>query len=218
MNWQERFLLSGFSHGNGLKIKWAGSYWSEIVEGLKYVDQQSDLTNSTWYYTWGARVTGNRPGITETNLLNQEFVPEKWGKGGGTKVFYENKRWSHLLGANEPDHVEQSNISVEEAIEEWPILMKTGARLGSPATTDFNWLYRFIDECDVRNYRVDYVVIHAYWGGKNPSSWYNEMKKVHERTGRPVWIKEWNNGANWTNESGWNGKNYNEHNARQATE
>ena len=99
------------------------------------------------------------------------------GKRRWYKSFYENKRWSHLLGANEPDHVEQSNISVEEAIEEWPILMKTGARLGSPATTDFNWLYRFIDECDVRNYRVDYVVIHAYWGGKNPSSWYNEMKK-----------------------------------------
>lgn len=197
------------------KKGWAGSYWPEITEGLKYVDQQSDLTNSTWYYTWGARVTGNRPGITETNLLNQEFVPEKWGKGGSVAAFYENKRWAHLLGANEPDHVEQSNVSVEEAIEEWPILMKTGARLGSPATTDFNWLYRFIDECDVRNYRVDYVVIHAYWGGKNPSSWYNEMKKVHERTGRPVWIKEWNNGANWTNESGWNGKNYNEHNANK---
>lgn len=27
------------------------------------------------------------------------------------------------------------------------------------------------------------------------------MKEVHEKTGRPLWITEWNNGANWTHET-----------------
>jgi Tfp pilus assembly protein PilX len=196
------------------KKGWVGTYWDSQNDGLKYVDEQSDLTNSTWYYTWGASVYGSS-NAKETSLINQEFVPEKWGKGGSTSAFYNNKRWSHLIGQNEPDHTEQSNVTVDEAIAEWPILMKTGARLGSPATTDYNWLYNFMTECEMRNYRVDFVVVHAYWGGKSASSWYSDLKKIHERTGRPIWIKEWNNGANWTNEGGWNGKGYNEANANK---
>ncbi len=182
------------------KKGWVGTYQESQGAGLQYVDQQSDKTNSTWYYTWGASVYGSS-NATTTTLINQEFVPEKWGGGGNVNAFYSNKRWSHLLAQNEPDHSEQSNLSVEAAVAEWPILMKTGARLGSPATTDFNWLYSFMGECAEKNYRVDYVAIHAYWGGKSPSNWYNDLKKVHEATGRPIWITEWNNGANWTNES-----------------
>src|SRR5690554_323818 len=181
------------------KKGWAGTFDDFQGEGLKYVDQQCDITNSTWYYTWGSSVYGSS-NATTTTLLNQEFVPEKWGKGGNTGSFYRNKRWAHLIGQNEPDHVEQSDVTVEEAVAEWPILLKTGARLGSPATTDFNWLYKFMDQCADKNYRVDYVVVHAYWGGKSPSNWYNDLKRIHERTGRPIWLKEWNNGANWTNE------------------
>lgn len=50
------------------------------------------------------------------------------------------------------------------------------------------------------NYRVDFVALHCYWGGKSPQNWYNDLKYIHERTGRPLWITEWNNGANWTTE------------------
>ena len=79
--------------------------------------------------------------------------------------------------------------------------MQTGMRLGSPATTDFNWLYNFMNECRQRNYRVDYVVVHAYWGGLSATEWYQKLKVIHQRTKRPLWIKKWNNGANWTKES-----------------
>jgi hypothetical protein len=179
--------------------------------------QLSDLTNtnSTWFYDWKSSLSIN--GVTVSSLVDQEYVPEKWGAGGSTSVFYSNKRWSHLIGQNEPDHKEQSNVSVETAIAEWPILMKTGARLGTPAATNFNWLYNFMDEAESKNYRVDYVVIHCYWS-KSPQKWYDDLKAVHTRTGRPIWIKEWNNGANWTTEGGWDkdadgNRIYNEKNA-----
>ncbi len=183
------------------KKGWAGSIWTSMPEGLKYVTEQCDYTNSTWYYNWGSDPVGTEnPKRTYINY-NQEFVPEKWGAGGSGKSLYTLEDVSHLIGYNEPDHKEQSNVSVEKAIEEWPILQKTGLRLGSPATTDFNWLYSFMSECKKRNYRVDYVVIHAYWGGLSALEWYNKIKAVHDRTGRPIWIKEWNNGANWTKET-----------------
>ena len=182
------------------KKGWAGSSWSAMPDNLKYAPQQADFTNSTWYYNWGTTPSGNNDEIR--NSLNQEFVPEKWGAGGSWRKIYTLDDVSHLLGYNEPDHSEQSNVSVARAIEEWPLMMQTGLRLGSPATTDFSWLYNFMNYARQLNYRVDYVVVHAYWGGLSGVEWYERLKEVHERTGRPLWIKEWNNGANWTKE-GW---------------
>ncbi|MCM1313718.1 MAG: glycosyl hydrolase [Roseburia sp.] len=184
------------------KKGWAGSVWNAMPEGLKYVGEQSDFTNSTWFYNWSSTTDWTSNPNAARKSYNQEFVPEKWGLGGDFSEPYKLEDVTHLLGFNEPDHSEQSNISVEKAIEEWPILQKTGLRLGSPATTDFNWLYSFMSEAKKRNYRVDYVVVHAYWGGLSGEEWYSQLKEVHERTGRPIWIKEWNNGANWTHE-GW---------------
>lgn len=182
------------------KKGWVGSTWSAMPDGLKYAFQQADKTRSTWYYNWGSSPTID-PLNAEAKNYNQEFVPEKWGAGGLWDGVYKIQESTHLMGYNEPDHSEQSNVTVEKAIEEWPLLMQTGMRLGSPATTNYDWLYNFMDKCKKLNYRVDYVVVHAYWGGKSARQWYNDLKTIHERTGRPIWIKEWNNGANWTKEN-----------------
>lgn len=182
------------------KKGWVGSTWSSMPEGLKYAFQQADKTQSTWYYNWGSSPTID-PANPDAKTYNQEFVPEKWGAGGLWDGVYSIQDATHLLGYNEPDHSEQSNVTVDKAVEEWPLMMQTGMRLGSPATTNYSWLYNFIDKCRKLNYRVDYVVVHAYWGGKSATEWYNDLKTIHERTGRPVWIKEWNNGANWTKEN-----------------
>lgn len=182
------------------KKGWVGSTWTAMPEGLKYAFQQADKTHSTWYYNWGSSATVD-PNHPDAKTYNQEFVPEKWGAGGLWDGVYSIEDATHLLGYNEPDHSEQSNVTVDKAIEEWPLMVQTGLRLGSPATTSFTWLYNFMEQCKKRNYRVDYVVVHAYWGGMSASEWYRDLKAVHDRTGRPIWIKEWNNGANWTKES-----------------
>lgn len=184
------------------KKGWVGSVWKTAPEGLKYVAEQSDFTNSTWYYNWSCTTGWSTNPNTKTTNYNQEFVPEKWGAGGLWKEAYSIRDVSHLLGYNEPDHSEQSNVSVAKAIGEWPMMQKTGLRLGAPATTNFSWLYEFMNKARQLNYRVDYVPIHAYWGGMSGNEWYAALKAIHDRTGCPLWITEWNNGANWTKE-GW---------------
>ncbi|MCS3800097.1 FG-GAP-like repeat-containing protein [Niastella sp. OAS944] len=91
-------------------------------------------------------------------------------------------------------------MSIDDALALWPELMRSGLRLGSPAPSDggLEWLYSFIDRADALNYRVDFVAMHFYLGGQTPQQLYNRLKAVHDRTGRPIWITEWNNGANWT--------------------
>lgn len=184
------------------KKGWVGSV-DKSQTGCKYVVEQTDKVNGTWFYNWSPK-TGwtSNPDVSEPNY-NMEFVPEKWGYGGESDwlAILNNTTSSHLNGYNEPDHTEQSNVSVERAIEEWPRMLQSGMRVGSPATTSNTWLFNFVRECKKKNYRVDYVNIHAYWGGMTGDDWYSELKKVHEATGLPIWITEWNNGANWTNES-----------------
>ena len=150
--------------------------------------------NGTWLYSWSA------DGSSKANI---EYVPEKWQPywpswdqiNGKTNI-------SHVMSFNEPDHTEQSNVSVATAVASWPEFMKSGLRIGSPACTDFSaWLYPFMDSIKAHNYRCDYVVIHAYWGGYSASQWYSALKAIHDKTGRPLWIKEWNNGATWTTET-----------------
>ncbi len=197
------------------KKGWVGGN-STVDPPEGYLDEQADRTRSTWVYSWGPNADWCvSPDAKGKPWRNQEFVPEKWGDGGTEdwNRLFNDADLTNFLSYNEPDHSEQSSVSVADAIAEWPKHLQTGMRLGSPATTEGlkgnGWLYQFLDECKKRNYRVDYVAIHSYWGGTGSSincatidDWYKNLKYIHERTGLPIWITEWNNGANWTHE-GW---------------
>jgi hypothetical protein len=157
--------------------------------------------NIKWWYNWN---------IDQNSTLDKEYVPIRqqrwWPDLAGQN--WKTRGASHLLGYNEPDSTSQANIAVGDAIWSWPDLLATGLRVGSPATTDggrSGWLYPFMDAANAADLRVDFVAVHYYWcyDPANPagaaSQMYNYLKAVHDYTGRPIWVTEWNNGANWTN-------------------
>ncbi|WP_116127177.1 LamG-like jellyroll fold domain-containing protein [Lewinella sp. IMCC34183] len=153
-----------------------------------------DQIGATWYYDWN---------IGGTAGLNWEYVAIRQNCCWPSWDAINNKSGiNHLLGFNEPDRPDQSDMTIDEIMEIWPEFMQSGYRLGSPAPADpFNSvLPEFIRRAEEKNYRVDYLVIHAYWGGLSPQDWYNRLKNLYDRYQRPIWITEWNNGANWTNE------------------
>lgn len=159
-------------------------------------DVSADTLSSSWFYNWNNNT--NSP-------LDWEYVPirqQRWWPGYPTN----QPDSTHLLGFNEPDNsVEDAytsldNGSVDTAIAVWPELLASGLRVGSPAVTDggVNWLYSFMDKADAAKLRVDYVAIHFYRCGYTASQLYDWLYAVHVRTGRPIWLTEFNNGANWT--------------------
>ncbi|WP_295122520.1 glycosyl hydrolase [uncultured Chitinophaga sp.] len=153
-----------------------------------------NLTNSTWYYDWN--IGGSTAADYEYAAIRQTQYWPGWGD------INSKSNISHLLGFNEPDRPDQANMSVETAIAQWPELMKSGLRVGSPAPSNPPaWLDKFMAKADSLNYRVDYVAIHCYWGGITPQTWYNRLKAIYDQFKRPIWITEWNNGANWTTET-----------------
>ncbi|MBB5350511.1 hypothetical protein HNR46_000739 [Haloferula luteola] len=152
-----------------------------------------------WFYDWniGAR---SSPDLEYVAIRQNQHWP-------GMDQDWRAKGINHLLGFNEPDKKDQANMSVDAAIANWPTLLKTGLRLGSPAVSDggLGWLYDFMTKADKAGLRVDFVAVHYYRAVPDPgdgraaaASMKGFLDDIHRRTGRPIWITEWNNGANWT--------------------
>lgn len=155
--------------------------------------------NLGWLYNWN---------LDRASTLDWEYIPirqvrywpdlnQDWKARGSTQ----------LLGYNEPDHADQANMTVTDAISSWPDLLWTGLRAGAPAVSDggLSWLYDFITQADAAGLRVDFVPVHyyrCYGNAGDPTGtanqFYNFLKGIHDTVKRPLWVTEWNNGANWT--------------------
>ena len=175
-----------------------------------------------WRWTSKKSISGD-PGISQLNVqswynwnIDQnstrdlEYVPIRaqrwWPDLAGQN--WQTRGANTVLGYNEPDKSDQANIAVGDAIWSWPDLLYTGLRVGSPATSDggySSWLYPFMSQADAANLRVDFVAVH-YYRCTSPVSdpnaaatqMYNALKGIYDTTKRPIWVTEWNNGANWT--------------------
>ena len=154
------------------------------------------LVNPHWSYDWDN---------VATSTPDAEYVPMRhnlnWNAYGNINS---KQRSTHALGFNEPDQENQANMSVATAIAAWPNLVRSGLRLGAPAVSDsgvagqgLSWLYSFMDEADALGYRVDFIPVHFYKCDWNATQYYNWLLGIYERTGRPIWVTEFNNGANW---------------------
>ena len=153
--------------------------------------QRLKALNCQWFYSWWF----DTPPAIPAGI---EFVPMLWGPGPRTAAAYrrlteEHRAGQHqvLLGYNEPDVLEEANLSVEKALQVWPKLQGTGLRLGSPGTAhpDRQWLENFMRGAEARNYRVDFIAVHSY-GGDNVQAFLDGLARIHDKFHRPLWITE----------------------------
>ena len=159
-----------------------------------------------WYYNWGTVPDGATPGV--------QFVPMIWSHKNVTDAELSAAKAAGaglLLGFNEPDNHGQGNMTVKQAVADWPKLVATGLRLGSPAsqtgddTKPNGWLARFMAQAKTHGLRVDFVCIHPYQSALDPvqatKDLQAEIEHVHNAYGLPIWVTEygmvnWNTNAN----------------------
>lgn len=157
---------------------------------------QKDQINQTCNYNWDVSGKSDDPDI--------EYTPIRQNLGWPSFSAINNKKGvTHLLGCNEPDRPDQANATVDQVIEMWPEMLKSGLRLGSPAPSSvWTWNGEFFNLINQLGYRCDFAVAHIYENSLNATSLVSRIKTLSDKgKGRPVWITEWNNGANWTKES-----------------
>jgi hypothetical protein len=138
----------------------------------------------------------------EQSSLNVEYVPLRHNPGWPSYTSIQAKKnVTHALYYNEPDNsVDDGFSTVANAIAQYSNLLASGLRMVSPAPTDGGaaWLIDFVNQCKIKNYRLDAVAIHFYRGCQTSQQFYDFLNYIHNNTGLPIWVTEWNNGCNWS--------------------
>ncbi|KAK9843740.1 hypothetical protein WJX81_004538 [Elliptochloris bilobata] len=113
-----------------------------------------------------------------------------------------------LLGFNEPNHAEESNISPQQAATLWPQFEQAKQqrggklRLGSPApapcgascngpSNPIDWLTAFYAACNQmygRDCETDFIATHLYTCNAQYLQWF--LNDIATRFKRPVWLTE----------------------------
>lgn len=162
----------------------------------------------SWWYNWSTQ-----PDVQIRNIYsgyNVEFVPMAWNASGisGLEAWISQDHGiKNILGFNEPNFIDQANMTPSQAAAAWPQLQaladKYGLKLVSPAvnycgncvtengttyTNPFKWLDDFFKAC--AGCRVDYIALHWYGGGNSIVSYINDARKYK----KPIWVTEF---AGW---------------------
>lgn len=165
--------------------------------------------NPSWFYDWGA---------LDVSTVNNEFTLMAWNITLANNFLNLNTYPTRtdvntLLAFNEPDGTSQANIpDVNVALPVYKNLLRTGYRMGSPATKEENWnrwLSDFTTIAEADDARIDFVAIHWYdWGNwsatqnanPNVNDVFNRFKNyidaVYNRYKKPIWITEFNANVN----------------------
>jgi hypothetical protein len=143
-----------------------------------------------WNYSWGPqRLDDDRqpPRI--------EFLPMIWGYNPkmlpNQMEMIGTQNPTMLLGFNEPDQKNQSNMTVEKALEAWPKLEAMGVPLVSPSCAHpmREWMEAFMDQAQQRGLRVDAIGFHDYGGG-NAGNFQTKLRNIYEKYQRPILVTE----------------------------
>lgn len=176
-----------------VKFEWVSKKgWSGGVDA-------ENMQNVTCFYDWGCGGTTTNPDF-EYAPIHQKAGWPSWD------ALYSVNNVTVMLNYNEPDDAGQANLTADYAISTWQYMFKSGLRLASPASKDpigSGWSRRFFATLDSLNYRCDIVAAHLYRQSMAGVNMRNSVNATStDAKGRPMWITEFNNGANWTNE-GW---------------
>ncbi|MDX6765300.1 MAG: glycosyl hydrolase [Candidatus Methylacidiphilales bacterium] len=203
--------------GNATSQQWRINYdtWaSKKGIGGAFVGMKSD-----WLYNWGPSNSVALPADTV-------YHPMQWGSfnwtynTGSGPIWQRTSEWRRrgdgmlLLGFNEPDRTDQSNIPLTDCVTLWPQLMALNQPLVSPSPGTLNppvgvpsWHETFYAEAERLGYRVEYNAIHTYPGPSSGSSDYliNLIEAEYNDFGRPIWLTEfgfvdWGGNQSWSEE------------------
>lgn len=186
-------VLPLYAQTTSKSFKDRGSRKKGIAKGITDKKWQDRLValRCKWFYNWTSMNLKNLPeGVSHTPMIfkvnghNKEKVIK-------TIAALRNAGKQELLGFNEPDRDNQADMTVEQALNAWPLLEESGMRLGSPAPADplGEWMRSFMKQAKNRNYRIDFVCVHCY-DDPNPVSFLKRLERIHQLYQKPIWITE----------------------------
>jgi hypothetical protein len=169
-------------------LKRGVGHWASGDDEDGLPDTVVDDLHLAWFYDWVGYPHSRK------KKPQAEFVPMIWSHIHLRELSRVKEYGSVLLGFNEPDGNDQANMSVEECLNDWPNLEKTGLRLGSPAPADSDWLDDFMAGAAKRGYRVDFLALHRYPDLVNldaAEEIRGLVRRFWNKYHKPIWLTEY---------------------------
>lgn len=103
--------------------------------------------------------------------------------------------YKEIIGYNEPD-VSGSAVDVNTAISNWPAVVATGKRIGSPAPANTklvqgDWFYDFMSGIEAKGSHVDFICLHHYLPTGSVLDFQSYIEGVYNMYRLPIWVTEW---------------------------
>ena len=179
-------------------------------KGLAGAAPEASELRTSWYYDWGMSPSAKGVPLHDASI---RFVPMCWGwnpRSPSSLAKLGSQKLSLLFGFNEPDHVDQSNLTVDAALGAWPNLQGIATELVSPscAQPQSEWMQNFMAAADKSKLQVDSIGFHHY-GSPDPADFIGLLERVHSMYGRPIWVTEFA-AADWQAKEGGPNNRYTE--------
>jgi hypothetical protein len=176
-------------------------------------DLQAVAAGVSWWYNWGSKPDMALPSNAAAQV-GMDYIPMLWNASyvAGTVEAYikANTNIKYLLVMNEPNLVDQANLTPTQAAAAWPgyeaVAAATGAKIVGPAITwgtmtgysdPVVWMDAFIAAYQSanggRSPKIDYIAFHWYDYGLA-----GQLDRL-AKYGKPFWVTEM---ANWHNGDG----------------
>lgn len=168
-------------------------WWDASKAGIHDTSAKTnDALNTTSCFDWAQGNASLLPDVEWVPNHIYEDWPSSATCGGVTGS-------CHMKTNNEPGNsADDHPQTVEEVLNNWQNLMRTGMRLCSESSHDgsMGHLKEFINAIDARGWRCDVLDLHGYWTGQ----WWNlDWYRSEYGKGRPIWFSEWVYGSSWGN-------------------
>lgn len=147
-----------------------------------------------WSYNWTYRVPAAIDGLDVVPMIRSASSISDAALATLTQGRL-NGNYRYLLGFNEPDNVNQANLTPTQAANLWPKLQKTGLILGSPvpAVPTNGWIKSFMGLVTERHLRVDFIALHFYASITDDGALArikSQVELIRSHYGKPIWVTE----------------------------
>jgi len=181
-------------------------------------DIESIYKGVSWFYNW-AYLPAQDENIPETiKECDIMYIPMAWN--GGIQIetlrqyYRENPQVKYLLGFNEPNFIEQANMTPTAAAAKWPVLEEIAREFGlkiiGPAVNygpnggsvsengiiysdPVDYLDAFFAACP--DCQVDYIALHCYMSTVSSLKSFIDRFRKYDK---PIWLTEfcaWDDGT-----------------------
>ena len=170
-------------------------------------DLQAVAAGVSWWYDWGSRPNPALPANAAAQVA-MDYIPMLWNANydaAAMEAYIKANGIQYLLVLNEPNLVDQANLTPAQAAAAWPgyeaVAAATGAKIVGPAITwgtmanyadPVVWMDAFLaaykGASGGRSPQIDYLAFH--WYDYHPGDQLDRLAKY----GKPFWVTEM---ANW---------------------